>query len=85
MRGGDHDWLAELWAVGTQFGQLSVGGQATRSGTLQVNTGGGFIPAHGQAFPVLVCHSRRGTFATLSGHPTYTVGYGATAARAVHP
>ena len=70
---------------GTQFGQLSVGGQATLSGTLQVNTGGGFTPAHGQAFSVLVCHSRSGTFATLSGHPTYTVAYSATAARAVYP
>jgi len=49
------------------------------------NTGGGVIPAPGQAFPVLVCHSRGGTFATLSGHPTHTVGYGATAARAVCP
>jgi hypothetical protein len=70
---------------GTQFGQLSVGGQATLSGTLQVNTGGGFTPAHGQAFSVLVYHSRSGTFATLSGHPTYTVAYSATAAKAVYP
>jgi hypothetical protein len=70
---------------GTQFGQLSVGGQATLSGTLQVNTGGGFIPAHGQAFSVLVYQSRSGTFATLSGQPAYTVAYRATAARAVYP
>jgi hypothetical protein len=70
---------------GTQFGQLSVGGQATLSGTLQVNTGGGFTPAHGQAFSVLACHSRSGTFATLSGHPAFTVAYSATAARAVYP
>jgi hypothetical protein len=70
---------------GAQFGQLSVGGQATLSGTLQVNTGGGFVPAHGQAFPILVYHSRSGTFATHSGHPTYTVAYSATAARAVYP
>jgi len=31
--------MAELRAAGTQFGQLSVGGQATRSGTLQVKYG----------------------------------------------
>ena len=52
--------------------------------TLQVNTGGGFIPAHRQAVPVLVYHSRGGTFATLRP-PHLTVGYGATAARAVCP
>ena len=70
---------------GTQFGQLSVSGQATLAGTLKVNTGGGFTPAHGQAFSVLLYHSRSGTFATLSGHPTYTVAYRATAAKVVYP
>ena len=70
---------------GTQFGQLSVGGQATLAGTLKVNAGGGFIPAHGQAFSVLLYHSRSGTFATRSGHPTYTVAYRATAAKVVYP
>jgi hypothetical protein len=70
---------------GTKFGQLSVSGQATLAGTLKVSTGGGFIPGHGQAFSVLLYHSRSGTFATLSGHPTYTVAYRATAAKAVYP
>ena len=72
-------------APGTQFGQLNVGGQATLAGTLKVSTGGGFTPAHGQAFPILLYHSRNGTFAALSGQPTYTVAYRATAAKAVYP
>jgi hypothetical protein len=66
-------------------GEFSAGSGLSGGGTLQVNTGGGFTPAHGQAFSVLVYHSRSGTFATLSGHPTYTVAYSATAARAVYP
>ncbi len=70
---------------GTQFGQLSVGGQATLAGTLKVNTGGGFTPTHGQTFPVLLYHTHSGTFATLSGHPTYTAAYHATAANVAYP
>jgi hypothetical protein len=70
---------------GTKFGQLSVGGHAALAGTLSVSTGNGFIPAHGQAFSVLLYHDHAGTFATLAGHPAYTVTYGATAAKAVYP
>ena len=66
---------------GTKFGQLSVGAQATLAGTLKVNTGSGFTPAHGQAFAVLLYHTRSGTFGTLTGHPTYTIAYRATAAK----
>lgn len=70
---------------GTQFGQLNVGGQATLAGTLNVSTGGGFTPGHGQAFSVLLYHTRSGTFATRSGHPSYTIAYRATAAKVIYP
>ena len=70
---------------GTKFGQLSVGAQATLAGTLKVNTGNGFTPGHGQAFAVLLYHTRSGTFATLTGHPTYTIAYRATAAKVKYP
>jgi hypothetical protein len=70
---------------GTKFGQLSVGGKATLAGTLKVNTGNGFVPTHGEAFSVLLYHTRSGTFGTLSGSPSYTVSYTATAAKVVYP
>jgi hypothetical protein len=70
---------------GTKFGQLSVGGKATLAGTLKVSTGNGFVPGHGQSFAVLLYHSRAGTFGTLTGTPTYSVSYTATAANVVYP
>jgi hypothetical protein len=70
---------------GTKFGQLSVGGKATLAGTLKVNTGNGFVPGHGQSFSVLLYHTRSGMFGTLSGTPTYSVSYTATAANVVYP
>ena len=70
---------------GTKFGQLSVGGKATLAGTLKVSTGNGFVPSHGEAFAVLLYHSRSGMFGTLSGSPAYTVSYTATAGKAVYP
>jgi hypothetical protein len=70
---------------GTKFGQLSVGGKATLAGTLKVNTGNGFVPTHGEAFSVLLYHTRSGMFGTLSGSPAYTVSYTATAAKVVYP
>ena len=70
---------------GTKFGQLSIGGKATLAGTLKVNTGNGFTPAHGSSFSVLLYHSRSGTFATLAGSPSYSVTYSATAAKVVYP
>ena len=70
---------------GTKFGQLSVGGKAMLAGTLKVNTGNGFVPTHGEAFSVLLYHTRSGMFGTLSGTPAYTVSYTATAANVVYP
>jgi hypothetical protein len=70
---------------GTKFGQLSVGGTATLAGTLKASTGNGFVPAHGASLPVLLYHTRSGTFGTLSGSPSYTVSYTATAANVVYP
>ena len=72
-------------APGTKFGQLSVGGTATLAGTLKASTGNGFVPAHGASFSVLLYHTRSGTFGTLSGSPSYTVSYTATAANVVYP
>ena len=70
---------------GTKFGQLSIGGQATLTGTLKVNTGNGFTPSHGESFSVLLCHSRSGKFSKTSGSPAYTVTYTSTAAKVVYP
>jgi hypothetical protein len=70
---------------GTKFGQLSVGGQVTLTGTLKVNTGNGFTPSHGESFSVLLCHGRSGKFSTTSGSPAYTVTYTSTAAKVVYP
>jgi hypothetical protein len=70
---------------GTKFGQLSVGGKATLAGTLKVNTGNGFVPSHGEAFSVLLYHTRSGTFSALTGTPAYSVSYTATAAKVVYP
>lgn len=70
---------------GTKFGQLSVGGKATLAGSLKVSTGNGFVPSHGEAFAVLLYHSRSGMFGTLSGSPAYTISYTATAGKVVYP
>ena len=70
---------------GTKFGQLSVGGKATLAGTLKASTGNGFVPSHGEAFSVLLYHTRSGMFGTLSGAPPYSVSYTATAAQVVYP
>jgi hypothetical protein len=42
-------------------------------------------PGHGQAFSVLLYHTRAGTFGTLTGTPAYSVKYIATAANVVYP
>lgn len=70
---------------GIRFGRLKVGGKATLSGTLHVNTGGGFTPGHRESFAVLVCHSRGGTFSKRSGQPAFKVGYGETAVKVIYP
>jgi hypothetical protein len=70
---------------GTKFGQLSVGGKATLAGALQVSTGHGFVPSHGESFSILLYHTRSGTFGTLSGSPPYAVSYTGPAAQVVYP
>jgi hypothetical protein len=53
---------------GTQYDQLSVGGNATLDGTLAIVTGGGFDPALTDTFDVLTATgSVSGTFASLTG------------------
>ncbi len=63
---------------GTGFGQLSVSGQVTLAGKLDVSTSGGFTPPTGKPFAVLDYQSRSGKFASLAGTPAYTVAYHAT-------
>jgi hypothetical protein len=51
----------------SQYSQLQVSGQATLAGTVNVTFVNGFTPAPGNAFALLTCGSRSGTFATVRG------------------
>jgi hypothetical protein len=55
------------YSPGSDFDQLIVSGQATLDGTLVVTLTGGFRPASGDAFAVLLCGTEGGTFAWLDG------------------
>jgi hypothetical protein len=70
---------------GSQFGQLQVGGLATLAGALRVSTAGGFVPKHGQSFAVVLFRTRSGQFSSKAGTPSFTVAYGATAAKVEYP
>ncbi|HEY2307183.1 MAG TPA: hypothetical protein VGI05_15000 [Streptosporangiaceae bacterium] len=52
---------------------------------MTLGIGNGFVPTHGASLPVLLYHTRSGTFGTLSGSPAYTVSYTATSANVVYP
>jgi hypothetical protein len=70
-----------IFVAGTasgQYGELSIAGSATLSGTLNVTLSGGFSPAAGNAFKVLTYGSRSGTFATINT-PTLAGGLVLTA------
>ena len=69
--------------AGTQFDQLQVAGAATLSGTLRVDTVGGFVPAAGDRFRIVTAGQRSGEFLSLSGADigggrAYTAEYDAT-------
>jgi hypothetical protein len=54
-------------AVGTDFGQLTVSGGATVSGTMAISTASGFVPIVGTNYTVLSAGSRTGTFSSVTG------------------
>jgi hypothetical protein len=60
---------------GSKFGQLVVGGKATLAGTVWAQTAHGFRPRRGQAFAILLCHSRSGRFTHKRGTPAFSVQY----------
>lgn len=72
-------------APGTGYDQLLVTGAASLAGTLDVSLVGGFKPATGDAFDVLVAGSRTGTFGTvqlpdLGGRVQWNTAYTSTTA-----
>jgi hypothetical protein len=58
--------------AGAGFDQLAVSGDVTLAGTLDV-TLDGFTPVHGDAFQIVTCDGRTGTFQTLH-LPTLPIG-----------
>jgi hypothetical protein len=72
-------------APGTGYDQLLVTGAASLTGTLDVSLSGGFKPATGDAFDVLIGGSRAGTFSSvqlpdLGGRIQWNTTYTATTA-----
>jgi T5SS/PEP-CTERM-associated repeat protein len=70
---------------GTSYDQLLVSGAASLAGTLEVSLVGGFKPATGNAFDVMVAGSRGGTFGTsllpdLGGRIEWNMSYTSTTA-----
>ena len=57
--------------AGTNYDQLSIGGSAALSGTLDVSYWNGFTPAAGSFFTVLACNARTGFFSAITA-PTNT-------------
>jgi formylglycine-generating enzyme required for sulfatase activity len=55
--------------AGTQFDQLKVSGAARLDGVMDVTLLSGFTPEVGDAFAVVTCHSRTGTFSTVNLPP----------------
>ncbi len=69
--------------AGTTYDQLAVSGAATLGGTLNVTLINGFNPSIGDAYTIMTCGSRTGTFGTLNlpslgdkswNTPTYNAG-----------
>jgi hypothetical protein len=58
-----------------QFGQLSVSGNATLSGPLNISLASGFTPMNGDQFQILSCASRSGTFSALNVPAGFAVNY----------
>ena len=57
--------------AGTNYDQLSIGGNASLAGTLDVSYWNGFIPSAGNVFTVLDCNARTGFFSAMTA-PTKT-------------
>ncbi len=69
-----------------EFDRILVSGSATLSGTLDVRTMNGFVPASGDSFNLLTYGSRTGQFATILGNgETYTPTYGPSALTLTKP
>ncbi|HXR04201.1 MAG TPA: hypothetical protein VN836_05790, partial [Verrucomicrobiae bacterium] len=59
-------------SAGTNYDQLSVGGNAALAGTLDVSYWNGFTPSAGNVFTVLACNARTGFFSAITA-PTNTI------------
>jgi hypothetical protein len=53
-------------SVGTTYDQLSIGGNASLAGSLNVSYWNGFTPAAGNVFTVLACSVRTGAFSAVT-------------------
>lgn len=62
----------------SQFGQLSVSGNASIAGPLNVVLTGGFEPAVGSQFQILACSSRNGAFSSIAMPNGISVNYSNT-------
>ncbi|HOC54034.1 MAG TPA: Ig-like domain-containing protein [Verrucomicrobiota bacterium] len=51
---------------GSGFDKMVVNGQATLAGTINVTLANGFTPSFSDAFPILTCSTRSGSFATIN-------------------
>lgn len=60
--------------AGRKFGQLVVNGAAKLAGGIKVTTSH-FTPKKGQSFQVMRYRSHSGSFASVTGHPKYSVSY----------
>ena len=72
---------------GTQHDQLVDNGPAALNGTLEIRLINGFVPNVGDAFTLITCTSRTGTFAyvhipVLPAGRSWIIGYGATSVTA---
>ena len=50
-----------------QFSRLSMGSNATLSGTLKLTLANGFVPQRGDTFEIIGCRFRSGTFSSIQG------------------
>jgi hypothetical protein len=57
--------------AGTNYDQLSIGGNAALAGTLDVSYWNGFTPSSGSFYTVLACNARTGFFSAITA-PTNT-------------
>jgi fibronectin-binding autotransporter adhesin len=75
LRSGTLSVLVAGLSAGSGFGQVSVAGAVSLSGTLRMTVARHFVVRRGETFLVLRYSSRTGTFSRLSGKPPYGVRY----------